>query len=127
MADVVLDASALVDTLLGNELGHSVRERLAGTTLHAPSHIDAEVLSALGRLQRAGALSEAEVDQHLANLIATPLHRAAVAELVIGAWTRRHRIRLVDALYVELAVTLAAPLITTDRRLRDAPFAEVVD
>ena len=62
----------------------------------------------------------------VSNLVATPLRREPVDELVVGAWARRHQIRLVDALYVELAATMAAPLLTTDRRLRGAPFVEVV-
>ena len=38
MAEVVVDASALVDLLLDNELGGAVRRRLAGHALHAPAH-----------------------------------------------------------------------------------------
>ncbi len=34
-----------------------------------------------------------------------------------GAWNRRGNLRLVDALYVELAEQLDAPIITTDGRL----------
>jgi predicted nucleic acid-binding protein len=40
--------------------------------------------------------------------------------LVEGAWSRRQNLRLVDALYVELALRLEAPLVTTGGRL--APF-----
>lgn len=46
---VVVDASALVDLLLGNELGLVVAQRLRDTRMHVPAHVDAEVLSALGR------------------------------------------------------------------------------
>jgi predicted nucleic acid-binding protein len=35
-------------------------------------------------------------------------------------------VRLADALYVELAAVRNCPLVTTDRRLRNAPGAEVV-
>ncbi len=49
---VIVDASAMVDLLLGTELSNSVAERLRGQQLHAPAHFDAEVLSALGRLHR---------------------------------------------------------------------------
>ncbi|GAB3572877.1 type II toxin-antitoxin system VapC family toxin [Amycolatopsis endophytica] len=110
----VLDASVLVDVL-------------AGTVLHAPSHLDGEVLSTLGRLERAGRLAASEVEQALAWLAAIPLTRHPVAELAAGAWARRADLRLVDALYVELAAKLHARVLTTDHRLaRATPLAEGV-
>jgi predicted nucleic acid-binding protein len=51
VADVVVDASAMVDALAGTPLGPAVTDRLRDHTLHAPARLDAEVLSALGRLQ----------------------------------------------------------------------------
>jgi predicted nucleic acid-binding protein len=126
MAEVVVDASAMVDLLLANELGGAVRRRLAGHALHAPGHLDAEVLSALGRLHRAGDLEAEDVESKLRGLVAAPIQRHDVSDLLVGSWSRRHQLRLVDALYVELAVSRDLPLITTDRRLRAAPAADVV-
>lgn len=126
MAEVVADASALVDLLLGNDLGQAVGRRLAGTRLHAPAHVDAEVLSALGRLHRAGDLPASAVERQLTALSTAPITRHGVDELIVGAWGRRHRLCLADALYVELAVRLDCPLVTTDRRLHDEPGADVV-
>lgn len=112
---IVVDASAIVDLLCGTELAEAVQQRLSEERLLAPAHVDAEVLSALGRLQRAGALAEAEVAERLELLAASPLERRPLAQLLAGAWKRRHNLRLVDALYVELAARLDdAPLITTD-------------
>lgn len=127
MAEVVTDASALVDLLLDNEFGRAVRRRLAGQALHAPAHVDAEVLSALGRLHRAGELDEGDVDDKLTALAAAPLVRHPVSDLLLGAWARRHQLRLADALYVELATRQGWSLVTTDRRLRNTPAAEVVN
>jgi predicted nucleic acid-binding protein len=126
MAEVVVDASALVDLLLGNELGDAVGVRLAGHVLHAPAHADAEILSALGCLQRAGAVEPDDVKVMLTRLDGAPIERHPVASLLLGAWSRRHRLRLADALYVELAASRALPLITTDRRLRCVQLVEVV-
>jgi predicted nucleic acid-binding protein len=126
MAEVVADASALVDLLLDNEPGQAVRRRLAGQVLHAPAHVDAEVLSALGRLHRAGQLEVDDVESRLVSLTEAPLVRHPVDGLVLGAWARRHQLRLADALYVELATTRGWPLVTTDRRLRSVPAADVV-
>lgn len=127
MAEVVVDASALVDLLLDNEPGHAVRRRLGEQVLHAPAHVDAEVLSALGRLQRAGQLDESDVEARLASLVRAPLTRHPVNHLLLGAWSRRHQLRLADALYIELASSNGWPLVTTDRRLRDVPVVDVVD
>ena len=126
MAEAVADASALVDLLLGNELGKAVRRRIAGHALHAPAQADAEILSALGRLERAGAVAADDVESMLGRLAAAPLERHPVSSLLLGAWSRRDRLRLADALYVELAVTRSLPLITTDRRLGTSAVAEVV-
>lgn len=126
MAEAVLDASALVDLLLGNEIGHAVQRRVAGHVLHAPAHVDAEVLSASGRLHRSGAIEADDVEAMLVRLAAAPIQRHPVAVLLIGAWTRRHQLRLADALYVELAASRSLPLVTTDGRLRPVPVAEVV-
>lgn len=121
-----MDASALVDLLLGGPLGAAVRERVAGQALHAPAHVDAEVLSAVGRLHRAGHLGAESVDVMLSGLCAAPIRRHLLPDLLAAAWSRRHRLRLADALYVELAASLGLTMITTDHRLEPVPEAEVV-
>ena len=126
MAEVVVDASAMVDLLLGNEVGGAVRRRLAGHALHAPAHLDAEVLSALGRLHRVGDLEAEDVESMLRDLVAAPIQRHDVSDLLVGTWSRRHQLRLVDALYVQLAIVRDLQLVTTDRRLHSAPAVDVV-
>jgi predicted nucleic acid-binding protein len=126
MDELVVDASALVDLLLANELGQAVGRHVAGHRLPAPAHVDAEALSALGRLQRAGDLDADDVETKLALLRSAPITRHATNDLLLGAWARRHRLRLADALYVELATTLGCHLVTTDRRLHDMPVADMV-
>lgn len=124
---VVVDASALVDLLLGNEIGTAVGHRLADHELHAPAHLDAEVLSALGRLHRDGRLAANQVRPRLYALVDAPIVRYHLSPLVLGAWDRRRNLRLVDALYVELAEHLDVPLVTTDHRLAaSAASAELV-
>ena len=80
----------------------------------------------MGLLHRAGDLGAEDVEAKLRHLIAAPIQRHDVSELLVGAWSRRHRMRLVDALYVQLAVLRDLPLVTTDRRLRAAPSTDVV-
>lgn len=127
MADVVVDASAVVDLLLGGPLGDSVADRLAGHGLHGPAHLDAECFSALGRLNRAGELSATSVQRLLVRLTDAPIARHPVKDLLSGAWARRANLRLADALYVELAEQLDLPLVTTDGRLQSVRLVEVVD
>lgn len=123
---VIVDASALVDLLTHAESATVVRGRLRGTVLHAPAHMDAEALSAMGRMHRAGVLPAEDVSAALERLAALTITRHPVADLMVGAWARRGNMRLVDGLYVELAGRLGAPLLTLDRRLaRVYPYAEV--
>ena len=124
---VVLDASAWVDLLLQEPRGERVTRRLADAAIHAPAHIDLEMLSALGRFHRAGDLTAADVDRRLLVADLMPISRHPLPDLVGGAWGRRDSLRISDALYVELANRLDAPLITTDLRLaRAAPLAEAI-
>lgn len=107
----------MIDALAGTAVGPAVTTRLRDQTLHAPAHFDAEVLSALGRLQRAGTLSVRQVGTRLARLQSAPIQRHMLTPLLKGAWRRRHNLRLVDALYAQLADDLGAALVTTDAGL----------
>lgn len=104
-----------------------MRARLRGCELHGPAHLDAEVLSALGRLRRAGELDADAVSGALTELAVAPIARHHLASLLAGAWSARERLRLVDALYVELSHTLGVPLVTVDARLaRATATAQVI-
>src|ERR1700686_1737113 len=119
--EAVVDASALVDFLLGTDHGRSVGMVLSGfAVLHAPAHIDAEVFPALGRPHRAGTIAARQATGRLQELATAPIQRHALISHLAGAWRRRDRFRLVDALYVELSETLGATLLTTDTRLAAA-------
>ncbi len=124
---LVVDASALVEALLGTDMGVRARAQMRGHVLHAPAHVDAEVLSALGRLFRASELAASAVGGALEDLIEAPIQRHSLVPLLGGAWERRETHRLVDGLYVELAEVLASKILTTDARLaRSAVQAELV-
>ena len=125
---LVVDASVMVDLPARTSRAQAIGERLRGSAWHAPAHLDAEVLSALGRLERAGRLNTVEAAEGLAALSELPIERHAVSPLLLGAWTLRHELRLVDSLYVELARQLGMRLITSDQRLARAavPIAEAI-
>jgi len=116
-ADVVVDASVIVDLVADTPSAPAVAELLAGRGLFAPAHVDAEVLSALGRMERAGLLTARHASRALAMGARTPIERSSLPEILDGAWRRRKNLRLSDALYVELAEQLGLELVTTDRRL----------
>lgn len=67
-----------------------------------------------------------DVETMLYQLAAAPIQRHPVTDLLLGAWARRHRLRLADAVYVELAMSRGLPLVTTDRRLQPVPIADIV-
>jgi predicted nucleic acid-binding protein len=125
---IVLDAAATVEALIGTPVGAAVRVRMRGCELHAPAHLDAQVLSALGRLHRAGELSSSAVAGALEELGSAPIERHGLTGLLVGAWAARDRLRLVDALYVQLASALATRLVSTDARLaRESRIAELIE
>jgi predicted nucleic acid-binding protein len=124
---VIVDASAMVDLLVGTALATAIADRLRGHELHAPGHFDAEVLSAIGRLHRSGRLSPSQAASRVEHLAVAPIQRHALAPLLVGAWGFRHSLRLVDALYAELGAVLDVPVITTDGGFAAAyPPAELV-
>ena len=124
---VVVDASLVVDFVVGGSRAALIAERIAGHQLVAPAHIDAEILSAFGRLHRAGGASARQVADRLAVVLRLPIRRELLDGLVLGAWRRRENLRLADALYVELAEREGLPLLTTDAPLaRAARVAELV-
>ena len=124
---LIVDASAMVDLLLGSGRAEAIECRLRGHELHAPGHFDAEVLSAIGRLERAGHMSGTDAEKRIHRVAAAPLQRHPLAPLLAGAWQRRYNLRLVDALYVELAAQIEATIITVDAALAAAaPIAELI-
>lgn len=117
----------MVEALVGSQLGAAVRTRMRGCELHGPAHLDAEVLSALAHLHRAGELPAGAVTSALGELESAPITRHPLADLLAGAWRARDRLRLVDALCVELSEKIRAGLLTTDARLaRATPMVELV-
>ena len=110
----------MVDLLVGTDLASSIETHLHDSEVHAPAHFDAEVLSALGRLHRASHLTTRQVTDRVDLVASSPIIRHPLAPLLTGAWRRRGNLRLVDALYVELASQLDTLIVTTDRGLASA-------
>ena len=116
---IVLDSSAVVDLLAGGrERASWVADRISGPdALAAPHLVDVEVIGALRRLVNAGHVSSGEADRAVSDLLQLDLERYPHVDLVERAWSLRDRLSMGDAIFVSLAEALAAPLVTTDRRL----------
>ena len=94
---LVVDASVMVDLVTRIPRARAVGARLRGSAWHAPAHLDADVLSALARLEQAGTLDAVEAADGLIALSELPIERHAVSPLLLGAWTLRNELRLVMA------------------------------
>lgn len=120
---IVLDASAVVELLLGTPIGRQLAERLRfpRISLHAPHLVDIEVTQAVRRYVRAGALPADRGRLALEHLAELDLERYPHTPLLPRIWALRENLTAYDATYVALAEVLEAPLLTTDKHLATAP------
>ena len=113
---IVIDASAMVEALVGRDVDTELLDALAGEVA-APHLLDVEVLSVLRGLALGGKLppdaAEAARRDHFAFTIA----RHEAEPLADRIWRLRHRYTSYDAAYLALAEGLAAPLYTCDAKL----------
>ncbi len=113
----MVDAATVVDLICDLPAAGMFRRHLTeADAVAAPAHLDAEVLSALGRLKRSGQLTSET--QRVAALRTFSARRWPLQPLLPIAWALTDRIAVRDALYVALAASLDATLITSDGRLR---------
>lgn len=119
---IVLDASAAVELLLRSDGRDGLETQIfaAAGGVHAPALIDAEVLHALRRYERAGDLTEARAQEAVIDLHDLPLSRYPLLPLMHAAWELRRNLSAYDAFYVVLAEALGAALVTADRRMASA-------
>ena len=120
---IVLDASALVELVLGTPTGRTIATRIADPALglHVPHLADVEVAQAFRRYAQEG-----EVDAGRAAVrsrICAPwiLQRHAHEPLLDRVWALRHNLSAYDAVYVALAEVLDTTVLTCDGRLARAP------
>ncbi len=120
---IVLDASAIVELLLGTNQGRSVGDRVADPAvgLHVPHLADLEVAQALVRYVREGELEGSEALAALEDLRSVDLERHGHEPLLDRVWALHDNLTSYDAVYVALAEALDATLLTCDGRLARAP------
>jgi predicted nucleic acid-binding protein len=120
---IVVDASAVFETLLRRPNAEAVERRLfdPSETLHAPYLLDVEVAQVLRRYAAIGEIDDERGRMALADLADFPLSRYPHEFLLPRIWDLRQNLTAYDAVYVALAEALDAPLLTCDRRLTTAP------
>ncbi len=119
---IILDASAVVELLMGSRAGRIVAERIEsdGTLPRSLALVDLEVANALRRLVRLGELDIPRAGGAVIDLGALALVRFPHTPFLGRVWELRDRLTAYDAAYVALAEQLGAPLLTLDARLARA-------
>lgn len=117
---IVIDASALIEALLGTEIGLEILDRCAGSDLHAPHLIDLEVSNVLRRMVRRGVVPPAQGSAVVESFASSFVERWDHREFLVRAWQLRDQLSSYDAVYIAMAEILDAPLITSDAGMKAA-------
>jgi len=120
---VVVDASAAIELLLGTPIGQRLWHRLATDCIDVavPDLADVEVASALRKLVLQRRLGTDRATQALRHWRALDIERYGHHFLLDRIWQLRDNLSAYDAAYVALAEALDTVVLTTDRRLAQAP------
>jgi predicted nucleic acid-binding protein len=120
---IVLDASAAVEWLLQTSSGMMVARRMFSPreTLHAPHLLDVEVMQVIRRYVTAGALAISRAEEALQDLADLRVLRYPHVLFLPRVWELRDNLTAYDAIYLALAETLDATLVTCDRKIASAP------
>ncbi len=113
---IVIDASAMVEVLVGRDVEAHLLDALAGE-VHAPCLLDVEVLSVLRGLVLGGKLSPDHAMQAQVDFFGLAVTRHLTEPLAPRIWGLRHQFTAYDASYLALAEALEAPLHTCDAKL----------
>lgn len=116
---IVVDASAMVEALIGRDADAELLALLAGEVA-APHLLDVEVLSVLRGLVLGAKLEPDAADEARADYFSFAIARHEVAPLAERIWALRHQFGSYDACYLVLAEALGAPLYTCDAKLATA-------
>lgn len=118
---IVIDASAVVELLLGGSRARAVRQVIGVASPAAPDLLNAEVISAFRRLEASGVIGARRAGEAILRLADAPIERLTTKQLTLDVWRLRHNLTSYDATYVALAAALDCPLLTADGAMARAP------
>lgn len=113
---IVVDASAMVEALVGHNPDPELLDSLAGD-LFAPHLLDVDVLSVLRSLALARKLDVEVAREAVRDHFAFAIARQDAEPLAERIWQLRHQFGAYDACYLALAEALDVPLHTCNRKL----------
>ncbi|MGL5866990.1 MAG: type II toxin-antitoxin system VapC family toxin [Dermatophilaceae bacterium] len=113
---IVLDASAMVEALVGRDVEVALLDGLSGD-IAAPHLLDVEVQSVLRGLVLGKKLEPHVAERARHDHFAFTIIRHEHQPLAERVWQLRHQYTSYDAGYVALAEALGAPLLTCDATL----------
>ncbi|MFA9271874.1 MAG: type II toxin-antitoxin system VapC family toxin [Baekduiaceae bacterium] len=118
---LVVDTSAVLAALAGGAPPTLLARLAEDSDLHAPHLLDTEILHALRRLVRTGAITEdkaADIRSDVADLAIVRYPHEPLSDRV---WELRTNLTAYDATFIALAEAFAVPLVTCDGALARAP------
>lgn len=113
---IVVDASAMVQALVGRHADADLLDALAGD-ISAPHLLDSEVLSVLRGLVLGGKLDAGKAVRARQDHFAFSISRHDTEPLAERIWELRHQFTSYDASYLALAEALQTPLLTCNAKL----------
>ncbi|WP_029290340.1 type II toxin-antitoxin system VapC family toxin [Cellulomonas sp. HZM] len=113
---IVVDASALVEALVGRAPDAGLLDALADE-VSAPHLLDVEAMSVLRGLLLGGKISAEAADAARRDLFALTIVRHDLEPLAERVWELRRQFTAYDATYLALAEALGCPLLTCDAKL----------
>lgn len=113
---IVIDASAMIEALVGRDVDDELLEALSGEVA-APHLLDIEVLSVLRGLVLGHKMVSERADAARGDHFDLQIVRHDTAPLAERIWELRHQHTSYDAAYLALAEALEATLHTCDTKL----------